>query len=76
MILVNPHNLSPTIIDEQAGMVFFNHEVTNNLESAVFVGYFISGVMFIIGSLLITANQNYQEEKPEVMIELMEPNKK
>ena len=76
MVLVNPQNLSPAIVDEKVGMVFFGHEVTQNLEYAVFVGYFISGAMFVMGSLLITVNKNYQEEKPEVMIELMERNKK
>lgn len=76
MVLVNPQNLSPAIVDEKVGMVFFGHEVTQNLEYAVFVGYFISGVMFVMGSLLITVNKNYKEEKPEVMIELMERNKK
>ena len=54
MILVNPNNEKATIVDEKTHMIFFGEGVTQNVLSAMRIGYFISGVLFVIGSFLVT----------------------
>ena len=54
MILVNPNNEKATVLDETAKMVFFGESVTKNVLSALRIGYFISGAIFVIGSFLVT----------------------
>lgn len=55
MHMINPNNQDTT--DEHSDIHFFSQEVTKNVHKTAVVGFLLTGIGSIIGSLLIDRNE-------------------
>ena len=63
MHLVNPENKEMSVKGKD--LYYFDKSVTKNVESTSQIGFFLSGIIFVIGAVSIRKKEAGSEEKAE-----------
>lgn len=62
-MLVNPDNIVPDIESGDPNLNFFTNEISNRVPRATNIMYLGSGILYFLGSLLVTNNPNYHDDE-------------
>lgn len=62
-LAINPENTIPDISTDNPNLSYFPEEVAERVPTTFHIIYTISGAMFILGSLLISFNENYVDNR-------------